>query len=47
MSDTLFVYNIRPEDSGHYRCSISNNSGTVYSDYAALNVTGNLSMPVI
>ena len=40
MTDTLTVYNIQPKDSGFYRCSISNNSGTAYSNYATLNVTG-------
>ena len=39
-TDTLILYHVQPEDSGFYRCSVSNNSGTVYSEYAALNITG-------
>ena len=38
--DKLILYNVQPQDSGFYRCSVSNNSGTAYSEYAALNITG-------
>lgn len=41
-TNTLTVYNVQPEDSGYYRCSVSNNSGTTYSNYATLNITGTL-----
>ena len=39
-TDTLTIVNIQPEDDGIYQCVATNASGTSYSKYATLNVTG-------
>ena len=36
----LTIINIKPEDSGEYRCVISNSTGVIISDYSLLTVTG-------
>ena len=37
---TIHFFNISPENSGHYRCKASNNTGFGYSDYAVLQING-------
>jgi len=39
-TDTLTIINIAPEDSGNYRCVVSNDNGKVYSVWAMVTVTG-------
>ena len=36
----LTLLDLRPSDSGNYRCRVSNIHGTVFSNYAHVNVTG-------
>ena len=39
-TDTLTIVNIQPEDDGQYRCAATNVSGTSYSKYSILKITG-------
>ena len=39
-TDTLTIINISPEDSGNYRCVVSNDNGKVYSVWAVVTVNG-------
>ena len=39
-SRNLIITDLRPEDSGEYRCIVSNSTGTIPSDYSLLNVEG-------
>jgi len=39
-TNTLTIVNVKPEDSGNYRCVVSNDSGENFSDYAAITVCG-------
>ena len=39
-SPCLNIFNLRPEDSGDYRCVMSNSTGRLASDYAKLIVHG-------
>ena len=36
----LYIDNLKPEDSGEYRCIISNSTGQVASDYSLVIVKG-------
>ena len=36
----LTIVNLKPEDSGEYRCVISNSTGVIMSDYSLLTVEG-------
>jgi len=40
-SSNLTITNLKPGDSGEYRCTISNSTGKITSDYAKLDVEGN------
>ena len=37
----MTITNLMPEDSGEYRCVLSNATGTIVSDYFKLTVEGN------
>jgi len=39
-TDTLTIIKITPEDSGNYRCVVSNDNGKVYSVWAVVTVSG-------
>ena len=39
-SRQLTIANLKPEDSGEYRCIISNSTGVIMSDYSLLTVKG-------
>ena len=39
-SRNLIITDLRPEDSGEYRCIVSNSTGVVLSDYSRLTVEG-------
>jgi len=39
-SSQLIVYNVTPEDSGDYRCIMSNSTGIIVSNYKAITVEG-------
>ena len=39
-SSKLSIDNLQPEDSGEYRCIMSNATGTIASSYSELIVTG-------
>ena len=43
-SSLLTIINLRTEDEGLYRCTISNFTGKISSNYSMLTVTGNLCM---
>jgi len=38
---TLTITNVKPNDSGEYRCIVSNSTGKIASEYAMLIVRGN------
>ena len=37
---TLIINDLRPADSGEYRCIVSNSTGIIKSDYTLLTVEG-------
>lgn len=39
-SEQLTITNLKPEDSGEYRCILSNSTGVIMSDYSLLTVKG-------
>ena len=39
-SSNLTIVNLKPEDSGEYRCTVSNSTGKIISDYVKLVVQG-------
>ena len=39
-SRSLIITDLRPEDSGEYRCIASNSTGVISSDYSSLIVKG-------
>ena len=36
----LTLSRLRPSDNGNYRCRVSNTHGSMFSNYATVNVTG-------
>ena len=40
INSTLIINDLRPADSGEYRCIVSNSTGTIMSDYSLLIVEG-------
>ena len=43
----LTIINLKPEDSGDYQCVLNNNTGTITSNFSAVNVKGMISMVVM
>ena len=39
-SSQLTIVNSKPEDSGDYQCIMSNNTGTISSNFYAVNIRG-------
>ena len=39
-SEHLVIFNVKPEDSGEYRCTMSNYTGQIASDYVLVTVKG-------
>ena len=39
-SHQLTITNLKPEDSGEYRCAMSNATGKIFSDYISITITG-------
>ena len=39
-SHQLKVINLKPDDSGEYRCVMSNSTGKIFSDYSLIIVKG-------
>ena len=39
-SRQLTISNLKPEDSGEYRCILSNSTGVIMSDYTLLTIKG-------
>ena len=39
-SRNLIITDLKPEDSGEYRCIVSNSTGVISSDYSLLTVKG-------
>ena len=40
INSTLIINDLRPADSGEYRCVVSNSTGIIKSDYTLLTVEG-------
>ena len=40
-TSNMVIVNLKPEDSGEYRCIISNSSGKTFSKYESVVVKGN------
>ena len=39
-SHQLNIINLKPDDSGEYRCAMSNSTGNIFSDYSLITVKG-------
>ena len=39
-SEQLRITNLKPKDSGEYRCIMSNSTGMIASDYASVTIEG-------
>ena len=39
-SSTLTIVNLKPKDSGEYRCVVSNSTGRIASEYLPVNIQG-------
>ena len=39
-SSSLTIFNMIPDDSGEYRCVVTNSTGTIKSEYSKLTVVG-------
>ena len=39
-SDQLTITKLSPEDSGEYRCTVSNSTGMIASDYSLVTIKG-------
>ena len=39
-SQQLTIFNLKPKDSGEYRCIMSNSTGMIASDYASVSIKG-------
>ena len=46
-SSCLTIFNLRPEDSGEYRCIMSNSTGRCASDYTELSVYGKTCLCIV
>ena len=42
-SEHLVIFNVKPEDSGEYRCTMSNYTGQIASDYVLVTMEGLIS----
>ena len=40
ISSQLVIVNLKPEDSGDYQCVMSNNTGTISSNFYTVNIRG-------
>ena len=40
-SSQLTIFNLKPKDSGEYRCKLSNSTGTITSEFVIITVKGN------
>ena len=43
-SSTLTIINLKPEDSGEYRCVVSNSTGRIASEYLPVTIKGIVSV---
>lgn len=43
-SHELHITNLKPDDSGEYRCAMSNSTGIIFSDYLLITVKGMLNL---
>ena len=41
-SSQLTIVNLKPEDSGDYQCVMSNSTGTIFSNFSEIRITGTL-----
>ena len=41
-SSQINIYNVTPEDTGDYRCTMSNSTGVIASNYKTVTIEGNL-----
>ena len=39
-SSQLTIFNVKPKDSGEYRCRLSNSTGTIMSNFTTITVKG-------
>jgi len=39
-SSQLTIFNLKPKDSGEYRCRLSNSTGTIMSNFTTITVKG-------
>ena len=46
-SSTLIITNLRPEDSGNYRCRLSNSTGEISSHYIKISVQGTVYVSIL
>ena len=42
----LTIVNLKPEDAGDYQCVMSNNTGTISSNFSTVHVTGKTNINV-
>ena len=45
-SSQLTIVNLKPEDSGDYQCVMSNNTGTISSNFYTVNIRGTVGQKV-
>jgi len=43
-SSQMTIFNVLPEDSGEYKCIISNSTGKISSNYSTLTVKGTINV---
>ena len=43
-SQHLIITNLKPDDSGEYRCIMSNSTGQIASDYSLVTIKGLISV---
>ena len=41
-SSQLVIVNLKPEDSGDYQCVMSNNTGTISSNFSTVSIRGRM-----
>ena len=39
-SHQLIIHDVQPDDSGKYRCAMSNSTGKIFSDYLFITIKG-------